>query len=59
MKPGDIIREIYQAAVEIPEPFSSLSEDEKQSARRLMSRFEERKRSTEPFRTAKFCVPCC
>src|SRR5262249_3449715 len=33
--------EIYQAAVEIPEPFSSLSDDEKQSASRLMTRFEE------------------
>jgi len=41
MKPDGIVREIYQAAVEIPEPFSSLSETEKQSARRLMTRFEE------------------
>src|SRR5262249_23518743 len=41
MKPGDIVRGIYQAAVEIPEPFSSLSEDERQSASRLMTRFAE------------------
>lgn len=41
MKPGDIVREIYQAAVAITEPFSSLSDDEKQSARKLMTRFEE------------------
>lgn len=41
MKPGDIVRDIYQAAVEIPEPFSSLSEDDKHSARRLLTRFEE------------------
>jgi tetratricopeptide (TPR) repeat protein len=41
MKPADIVREIYQTAVKIPEPFSSLSEDEKQSASRLMNRFEE------------------
>jgi len=41
LKPGDIVREIYQTAVEIPEPFSSLSESEQQSASRLMTRFEE------------------
>jgi tetratricopeptide (TPR) repeat protein len=41
MKLDDIAREIYQAAVEIPEPFSSLSEDDKQHAGRLMTRFEE------------------
>ena len=41
MKPGDIVREIYQAAVEIPEPFASLSEDEKKSANKLMTRFEQ------------------
>jgi tetratricopeptide (TPR) repeat protein len=41
MKPGDIVREIYQAALEIPEPFSSLSEDAKRSAGKLMTRFEE------------------
>lgn len=43
MNPGDIVREIYQAAVEIPEPFSSLSENDKQSARRLLTRFEDAK----------------
>src|SRR5262249_4969613 len=32
---------IYNEAVQIQEPFASLSEDQKQSARRLMSRFEE------------------
>jgi len=41
MKPADIAHEIYQAAVEIREPFSSLSEDEQQAARQLMTRFEE------------------
>jgi tetratricopeptide (TPR) repeat protein len=41
MKPGDIVRDIYQAAVDVPEPFSSLSEDDKQSARRLLTRFEQ------------------
>jgi tetratricopeptide (TPR) repeat protein len=41
MKPDSIVREIYQAAVAISEPFSSLSEAQKQSARRLMTRFEE------------------
>ena len=41
MKPADIIREIYQAAAEIPEPYSSLSEAERRSASRLLSRFEE------------------
>jgi tetratricopeptide (TPR) repeat protein len=38
--PSDIVRGIYQAAVEIPEPFSSLSEDQKQAAGRLLTRFE-------------------
>jgi tetratricopeptide (TPR) repeat protein len=41
VKPGNIVRDIYQAAVEIPEPFSSLSEDDKQSARGLLTRFEQ------------------
>lgn len=41
MKPDAIVRDIYQAAVEIPEPYSSLSKDQKQSASRLLSRFEE------------------
>lgn len=41
LMPDDIVREIYAAGVEIPEPFSSLSESEKQSAIRLMARFEE------------------
>lgn len=40
-KAGDIVRDIYHAAVEIPEPYSSLSEDEKQSASGLLIRFEE------------------
>jgi tetratricopeptide (TPR) repeat protein len=41
MKPGNIVREIYQAAVDIPEPYSSLSEDEQRIARELLTRFEE------------------
>lgn len=41
MKPGDVVSQIYQAAVEIPEPFSSLSEKEKRAAAKLLSRFEE------------------
>jgi len=40
MKPGDIVRDIFQSAQEIPEPFSSLSDDEKRSAHSLLSRFE-------------------
>jgi hypothetical protein len=38
MKPGDIFREIYQAAVNFAEPCSSLSEEEKQSAHALLTR---------------------
>jgi tetratricopeptide (TPR) repeat protein len=41
MKPSDIIRDIYQAAVDIPQPFSTLSEEDKQAARLLLSRFEQ------------------
>lgn len=41
MKPDAIFREIYQAAAQVSEPFSSLSDDEKQSAIKLLSRFEE------------------
>jgi tetratricopeptide (TPR) repeat protein len=41
MKPSEIVRDIYHAAVEIPEPFSSLSHDQKRSAGRLLTRFEE------------------
>jgi tetratricopeptide (TPR) repeat protein len=41
MKPGDIVREIYQAAVNFAEPYSSLSEEEKRSAYALLTRFEE------------------
>lgn len=41
MEPSDIFRDILQAAVQIPEPFSSLSEDDKKSARQLLSLFEQ------------------
>jgi tetratricopeptide (TPR) repeat protein len=41
MKPAEIVREIYQEAVEIPEPFSSLSPKQKQYAKKLLQRFEE------------------
>ena len=41
MNPSEVVREIYRSAVQIPEPFTSLSEDEKQSACRLITRFEE------------------
>jgi tetratricopeptide (TPR) repeat protein len=41
MQPADIVREIYQAAVEIQEPFESLSDADKQTAHRLLTRFEE------------------
>lgn len=36
-----IVRELYHAAVEIPEPFSSLSDDQKVHANNLLIRFEE------------------
>ena len=35
-----MVRDIYQAAVEIPEPYSSLSADERRQARQLLARFE-------------------
>lgn len=41
MKPADIVRDIYQAAVEIPEPYASLSTDQKRQAGTLLTRFEE------------------
>jgi len=41
MEPSSIFRDILQAAVRIPEPFSSLSEDDKKSARQLLSLFEQ------------------
>src|SRR5688572_19904689 len=41
MEPRDIARELFHAAGTIPEPFSSLSEEQRQAARRLMARFEE------------------
>lgn len=43
MKAEELAREIYHSAVEIPEPYSSLSDDEKEYASRLLSRFEEAK----------------
>jgi tetratricopeptide (TPR) repeat protein len=41
MKPNDIVRDIYQAAVEIAEPYSSLSAADKRAAAKLLARFEE------------------
>lgn len=41
MNIADALREIYYAATEIPEPFSDLSEEGKEQARALLSRFEE------------------
>ena len=41
MKPREIARDIYQEAADIPEPYSSLSEEAKQLAAGLLARFEE------------------
>ncbi|MGE3803604.1 MAG: tetratricopeptide repeat protein [Gemmataceae bacterium] len=41
MKPVDIVREIFAQAQELPEPYSALSEKEKQQANALLKRFEE------------------
>jgi tetratricopeptide (TPR) repeat protein len=41
MNLADAVREIYYAAMEIPEPFADLSEDEKEQASGLLIRFEE------------------
>jgi len=41
MNPTETLQEIYQAAREIPEPYSSLSERKKQLARKLLKRFGE------------------
>ncbi len=41
MKPEDVVREIYHAAVEIAEPYSSLTEEEQGHAGQLLTRFEE------------------
>ena len=40
MEPSEVFRNILQAAVQIPEPFSALSEDDKKSARELLALFE-------------------
>jgi len=41
MKPDQIVREIYQAAVGILEPFSALSEEQQRIAQELLNRYEE------------------
>lgn len=41
MKPDAIFRELYQAAAQLAEPFSSLSDDEKKIANDLLRQFEE------------------
>lgn len=40
MEPSEVFRDILLAAVQIPEPFSALSEDDKKSARELLPLFE-------------------
>ena len=41
MKPEHVMRDIFHEAMEIPEPFSSLSDEEKQHAGELLTRFEQ------------------
>ena len=38
---SDVVRELYNSAMEIPEPFSALSDDERFEAQRLLAQFEE------------------
>lgn len=51
MKPDELVRELYEAGTNIPEPFSSLNEEEQRLAEELLQRFENAKaaRGALPF----------
>ena len=40
MNPEQFVRDIYRDAIELPEPYSSLSDNQKETANELLSRFD-------------------
>lgn len=53
----NVVRELYQAAMVIPEPFSELSIEEKNEAQQLLTRFEELQQAYETVPYAELLHP--